>query len=185
MRKVEKLSPLGWLIYSDLAGLFSLIVVTLAHFNNIFMLLLGFVYATFNGFIVVKLMKLLNEWDFIGFEKPIISRKEFECWFIVNLTLIVTNYLLLPLGDPFWMQPFVIIFDIFELIIIGMTLMGIATCFGNHFRYWFFKRIRKLQRTNVFHNIREIDKMLTVSSDDRPKNETKIKSEPTKPISLK
>ena len=185
MREKEKLSPLGWLIYSGLAGLCSFLVITIAHFNNIFTMLFGLIYVIFNGFIIRQLMILLNNWDYIGFKKPIISRKQFECWFIVNLTLIITNYLLLPIVYDGLIQPLVFFFSIFEFMIIGMTINGIVTCFGNHFRYWFFKWFHKLIRLELFYNIRKIDKMLTVSSNDQPKNEQKTKYESIKPINFK
>ena len=70
-------------------------------------------------------------------------------------------------------------------MIIGMTINGLVTRFGNHFRYWFFKWFHKLTRSNVFCNIREIDKMLTVSANGQPKNEQKTKYEPIKPINFK
>lgn len=185
MRKVEKLSLLGWLIYSGLAGLCSFLVITVAHFNNIFTMLFGLLYVIFNGFIIRQLILLLNHWDYIDFEKPIITRKEFECWLIVNLALIITNYLLIPIVYDGLIQPLVFFFGIFEFMIIGMTINGLVTCFGNHFRYWFFKWFHKSTRLELFHKIKMIDQLLTVSSNDQSKNEQKTKYESIKPINFK
>lgn len=52
MYEKEKLSPLGWLIYGGLAVLFSFLVITIAHFNNIFVILFGLLYVIFNGIII-------------------------------------------------------------------------------------------------------------------------------------
>lgn len=185
MREKEKLSPLGWLIYSGLAGLCSFLVITIAHFNNIFTILFGLLYVIFNVFIIRHLIVLLVNWECIDFEKPIISRKQFEYWFIVNLTLIITNCLLISIVSASLIQPLVFFFGIFEFFIIGMTINGLVTCFGNHFLYWFFKWFHKLTRNKLFHNIREIDKMLTVSSNDQLKNEQKTEYESIKPINFK
>lgn len=187
MYEKEKLSLLGWLIYGGLAILFSFLVVTIAHFNNIFVILLGLLYVIFNGIIIWQLMKLLDGWDDIDFEKPIISQKNFECWFIVNLTLIITNYLLIPNVDKWLMQPLIFFFAIFEFLIIVMTINGVVVCFGDHFRYWFFRWFQKIKRLELFKNIHEINKLLTVSSNDQYqlKNEQKIKTEQVKSINLK
>lgn len=186
MRKVEKLSLLGWLIYSGLAGLCSFLVITIAHFNNIFTMLFGLLYVIFNGFIIRQLIILLTDWEIdVNFKKPIITRKQFECWFIVNLTLIITNYLLIPIVSDGLIQPLVFFFGIFEFFIIGMTINGLVTCFGNHFRYWFFKWFHKSTRLELFHKIKMIDQLLTVSSNDQSKNEQKTKYESIKPINFK
>ena len=187
MYEKEKLSPLGWLIYGSLAVLFSFLVITIAHFNNIFVILFGLLYVIFNGIIIWQLIKLLDGWDDIDFKKPIISRKNFECWFIVDLALIITNYLLIPIVDIWLMQPIIFFFAIFEFLIIVMTINGIVVCFGDHFRYWFFRWFRKIKRLELFKNIHEIDKLLTVSSTDTIKsnNDKEINFKSSKSINLK
>ena len=187
MQEKEKLSPLGWLIYSGLACLCSFLVITIAHFNNIFAMLFGLLYVIFNVIIIWQLMKLVDNWYMDDFEKPIISRKQFECWFIVNLTLIITNHLLIPIVYDGFIQPLIFFFDIFDFFVIGMTIDGVVTCFGNHFRYWFFKWFHKLMRLELFHKIKIIDQSLTVSSTTKmkSKDEQKTKYESTKPINFK
>lgn len=85
------------------------------------------------------------------------------------------------------MQPLIFFFAIFEFLIIVMTINGIVVCFSDHFRYWFFRELRKIKRMELFHKIKDIDELLTVSSNDKIKStiDKEINFKSSKLINLK
>ena len=103
------------------------------------------------------------------------------------MTLIITNYLLIPIVYDGLIQPLIFFFAMFEFLIIVMTINGIVVCFGDHFRYWFFRWFQKIKRLELFKNIHEIDKLLTVSSNDiiKSNNDKEINFKSSKSINLK